>query len=156
MNYREVKMIDLDEMHVVVANGFGADPEYEAWNAILEFAEERQLDPWDQTHRFFGFNNPDPVPDSIEYGYEQWMTVSPDVPVAPPLETRDVDGGKYAMVRIHGLETIGASWQYLADWCEEHGYVVDTGRVPCLEELLTPIEYPPSRWDMNLYLALAN
>ena len=56
----EVKLIDLDSMHVVVATGYGPEPENEAWGDILEFAQQQDLDPWDQTHRFFGFNNPDP------------------------------------------------------------------------------------------------
>ena len=152
----EVKMVDLDSMHVVVATGYGVEPEDEAWGEILDFARSHRLDPWDQTHRFFGFNNPDPDPVGTEYGYEQWMTVPDDVGVAAPLQTRDVAGGRYAMVRIHGLDTIGKSWQYLAGWCEDHGLIVDTDRNPCLEELLTPIEYSPDQWEMNLYLAVAN
>jgi len=156
MNDLEVQMINLEAMHVVVATGYGTDPENEAWSEILEFATDHDLDPWDQTHRFFGFNDPDPEPIDSDYGYEQWMTVSTEVEVVPPLKTRDVDGGRYAMVRIHGLDTIGDSWRYLADWCKEHGYQIDTDRDPCLEELLTPVEYSPTQWDMNLYLAVAN
>ncbi len=156
MTNLEVKLIDLDSMHVVVATGHGTDPEDEAWGEILDFARHQQLDPWDQTHRFFGFNNPDPDPVGADYEYEQWMTVSPDVEATAPMETLDVDGGRYAMVRIHGLDTIGKAWQYLTGWCEDHGFSVDTDRNPCLEELLTPIEYPPDQWEMNLYLAVAN
>ncbi len=149
-----VKMIDLNSMHVVVATGHGTEPEMEAWGEILDFARHRELDPWDQTHRFFGFNNPGPEPTSTDYGYEQWMTVPDDVEAIPPLHIRDVDGGRYAMVRIHGLDTIGRSWQHLATWCEEHGLSIDTNREVCLEELLTPIEYSPDQWEMNLYLAV--
>lgn len=156
MNDLEVKLIDLDSMHVVVATGYGPEPENEAWSDILDFARQHDLDPWDQTHRFFGFNNPDPEPTTVDYGYEQWMTVPNDVSVSPPLTTKDVGGGKYAMVRIHGLESIGESWRYLAGWCEDQGYRIDSERDPCLEELLTPIEYSPAEWEMNLYLALAN
>lgn len=152
----EVKLIDLDSMHVVVATGYGPEPENEAWGDILEFAQQQDLDPWDQTHRFFGFNNPDPEPITANYGYEQWMTVPSEMTATPPLVTKDVEGGRYAMVRIHGLDTIGDSWRYLVDWCAEQGYLIDTDRDPCLEELLTPIEYSPTEWEMNLYLALTN
>jgi DNA gyrase inhibitor GyrI len=156
MTHLEVKLIDLDSMHVVVATGYGPDPENEAWGDILDFARQQDLDPWDQTHRFFGFNNPNPEPTTVDYGYEQWMTVPSEMMARPPLMTKDVDGGRYAMVRIHGLDTIGESWRYLARWCEEQGYRIDSDRDPCLEELLTPIDYSPSDWEMNLYLALTN
>ena len=84
------------------------------------------------------------------------MTVPSEMMARPPLMTKDVDGGRYAMVRIHGLDTIGESWRYLAGWCEEQGYRIDSDRDPCLEELLTPIDYSPSDSEMNLYLALTN
>ena len=84
------------------------------------------------------------------------MTVPSEMTATPPLVTKDVEGGRYAMVRIHGLDTIGDSWRYLVDWCAEQGYLIDTDRDPCLEELLTPIEYSPTEWEMNLYLALTN
>ena len=84
------------------------------------------------------------------------MTVSPEVTASPPLGTRDVEGGKYAMIRIHGLETIGESWMRLARWCEDHDHEIDSDRTVCLEELLTPIEYSPTQWDMNLYLAVTS
>jgi DNA gyrase inhibitor GyrI len=150
----EVKMIDLESMHVVVATGYGAEPETQAWASILEFAEERHMDPWDSSHRFFGFNNPDPDPQHIDYGYEQWMTVPDNIEATPPLETKDFSGGRYAMVAIHGLDTIGDSWQYLADWCDSHGYEIDLRRDTCLEELVGPLDVAPSEWDMNLYLAV--
>ena len=151
----EVKLIDLESMHVVVATGFGADPENQAWESLLDFARDQQIDPWDATHRFFGFNNPDPDPERVEYGYEQWMTVPDDVDAIAPLETKDVKGGRYAVVQIHGLDTIGESWRYLADWCTRNGYEIDPSREICLEELLNSIELPPSDWDMNLYLSVA-
>lgn len=156
MDDLDVRLIDLNSMHVVVATGYGEEPESQAWDELLNFAEAQEIDPWDQTHRFFGFNNPEPEAQLADYGYEQWMTIAPEVTVSPPLETKDVEGGRYAMLRIHGLETIGKSWRLLASWCEEHGHEVDRKRNLCLEELLTPIEYPTSQWDMNLYLAVSN
>ncbi len=155
MNDLEVKLVDLDSMHVVVATGYGAEPELQAWGSILDFARDQRMDPWDQSHRFFGFNNPDPEPANAEYGYEQWMTIPTGVEAAAPLETKDVPGGRYASIQIHNLETIGESWRSLADWCDAHGYEIDRTREICLEELLTPIDEPPTEWDMKLYLAVA-
>ncbi len=151
----EVEFVDLEPMHVVAATGYGADPEYQAWDAIQEFARDRQIELWDSTHRFFGFNNPDPEPASSEYGYEQWMTVPAGVDAEPPLEIKDTDGGRYAALAIHGLDSIGEAWQYLADWCASQGYETDQTREVCLEELLTPIDEAPSEWDMRLYLAIS-
>lgn len=150
----DVEIVDLNSMHVVAAMGYGAEPEYEAWDAILEFARDQQIDPWDQTHRFFGFNNPDPIPDRPAYGYEQWMTVDDEVDALPPLETKEVPGGRYAMTHIQGLNTIGEAWQGLVRWCSEHGLEVAGDREPCLEEVLTPIDQPTDKWELNLYLAV--
>ena len=155
MTDREVELVELEPMHVVAATGYGADPEYQAWDAILEFARDRQLDPWDSSHRFFGFNNPDPEPTGGAYGYEQWMTMPAGTEAEPPLETKDTKGGRYAALAIHGLEAIGESWQYLASWCEQNGYEVSRTSEVCLEELLTPIDEAPSEWDMRLYLAIS-
>ena len=150
----DVEMVDLESMHVVAAMGYGVEPEYEAWDSILEFARDQQIDPWDHTHRFFGFNNPDPMPDRSAYGYEQWMTVAEDVEAFPPLETKEVSGGRYAMAHIRGLDSIGEAWQSLVQWCDQHGLEVATGCEPCLEEVLTPIDQPTDTWDVNLYLAV--
>ena len=152
----DVQLVDLEPLHVVAARGYGTEPEYEAWDSLLEFAKEEQLDPWDKTHRFFGFNNPGPSPERAAYGYEQWMTVDDRTTAAPPLEVKDAPGGRYASVRIHGLDTIGDAWQYLVDWCDNHDLRIATDREPCLEEVLTPIDQPESTWDLNLYLAITD
>ena len=152
----DVELVDLEPMHVVSTRGYGTEPEYEAWDALLEFADERRIDPWDRTHRFFGFNNPDPAPDRAAYGYEQWMTVDETVAAAVGVALKDAPGGRYARVRIHGLDLIGDAWQYLVDWCDNHHLSIATDRQPCLEELLTPIDQPESTWDVNLYLAVAD
>jgi DNA gyrase inhibitor GyrI len=151
----DVELVDLEPMHVVSARGYGPEPEYEAWDTILEFANERQIDPWDTTHRFFGFNNPDPSPERAAYGYEQWMTVDEDVSAAMGLVIKDAPGGRYARVRIHGLDTIGDAWQYLVDWCDNQSLAIDTSREPCLEEVLNPIDLPEKDWDVILYLAVS-
>lgn len=149
-----VRLVDLQPMHVVTANGYGQYPEMEAWDLILDFSNEQDIDPWDKSHRFFGFNNPEPTPESPEYGYEQWMTIDDGIAADEPLDVKDVAGGRYATVHIHGLDTIGDAWQHLASWCEAQGYSVAGDREPCLEELLTPIDAPPEAWEMDLYLAI--
>ena len=78
-----VEMRDLDEMVVVRGSGFGVEPEPLAWNLIFEFAALHGFDMVSGEHRFFGFNNPNPSPGIPEYGYEQWMTIPPDLQVDP-------------------------------------------------------------------------
>lgn len=150
----DIQLVQLAAMPVVSALGYGADPEYQAWNSILRFAEDRQMDPWDSTHRFFGFNNPDPDCPGEQYGYEQWMTVPEGTEAEPPLESKVAAGGLYATLAIHGLDAIGEAWQHLAEWCADNGYEMDSTREACLEELLTPLDQRPSDWDMRLYLAI--
>ena len=151
----DIELVDLEPMHVVAARGYGTAPEYEAWDAILEFAKGSAIDPWDKTHRFFGFNNPYPAPDRIAYGYEQWMTVEDAVAPEFGLEVKDSPGGRYAMAHINGLSSIGDAWQSLVAWCDDNDLAVDTSREPCLEEVLNPIDVPETEWDLNLYLAVA-
>lgn len=150
----DIRLVDLAPMHVVAARGYGTEPEYEAWDSILEFAKERRIDPWDKTHRFFGFNNPEPSPERAAYGYEQWMTVNDEVSAAIGLELKDAPGGRYAMTHVHGLDFIGDAWQHLVDWCIDHDLTIDTDREPCLEEVLNPIDLPESDWDVDLFLAV--
>ena len=149
-----VRLVDLHPMHVVAANGYGQYPETEAWDLILDFTKQRRIDPWDRRHRFFGFNNPDPSPETPEYGYEQWMTIDTGTAVEDPLHVRDFTGGRYATVHIHGLDSIGDAWQHLVGWCAENGYTIATDREPCLEELHSPIDMPTEDWDMDLSLAV--
>ena len=71
-----------------------------------------------------------------------------------PLDIKDIPGGKYANLRIHGLAEIGEAWHHLARWCQENGYDIASDREPCLEELHTPIDRPIEDWEMDLYLAV--
>ena len=151
----DVRTVELEPMHVVSALGYGETPEEQAWGLVLEFAGRSSLEPWDGTHRFFGFNNPDPTPGSPNYGYEQWITV-PDGTTAPkPLEVKQFAGGRYAVLRLHGLEGIGDAWKELVAWVEEQGYGIAASEHACLEELLTPLDQPQESWEFDLYLAIA-
>jgi AraC family transcriptional regulator len=73
----EVRIVDMEPMRVASAHGFGEHPEDLAWQRMLAFAQAQGLDT--ESVRFFGFNNPNPSPGSPNYGYEQWMTVGPEV-----------------------------------------------------------------------------
>ena len=77
MSELEVRIVQLEPMRVASAYGFGESPEDVAWTKLKTWMKETLINP--EEHRFFGFNNPNPSPGSPKYGYEQWITVGPEV-----------------------------------------------------------------------------
>jgi effector-binding domain-containing protein len=150
----EVLVVELEPMQVVAALGFGESPERDAWDLILRYAADNELPTWGGDNRFFGFNNPDPTPGSPNYGYEQWITVSDEPTISPPLEVKQFPGGRYARLRQHGLDGIGDAWRQLVSWVEEQGFQIAGSDHVCLEELLTPLDQPQESWEFDLYLGI--
>jgi AraC family transcriptional regulator len=132
----------LESIRVAAARGFGRSPEPIAWSKILSWAEPLGL--LGGEVRFLGFNNPSPSPDSLNYGYEQWITVGTDVEGEEDIEVKDFPGGLYAVTRCQGLENIVSTWKELGTWVENSSY--KTGQHQWLEESLTP---PRSVADME-------
>lgn len=149
-------IVNLEPETVVAALGYGESPETEAWDRIGRFAEEHGFEMWDATHRFFGFNNPDPTPGSPNYGYEQWITVPDDITVSDPLEVKRFAGGRFATLHLQGIEHIGDAWQQLVAWVEDQGMHIAPTEHNCLEELLTPLDRPPEEWEFDLYLGVTD
>ena len=150
MNELEVRIVELVPMRVASAHGFGASPESEAWETLLQWATEEGLLERPYWPRFFGFNNPDPTPASPNYGYEQWLTVDESVTGTDRVEIKEIPGGRYAVARFKGLEFIGRVWKELVAWVEESPYEI--GHQQCLEELLTPPDTPLNDYVFDLYL----
>ena len=148
----EVRIVRLGPMRVASAHGFGEQPEEIAWKKIMAWAEEKEFLDKLENHRFFGFNNPNPSPGSPNYGYEQWMTVEPDVEPLGDVEIKDFPGGRFAVLRCGGLASIGEDWGRLAAWLEASPYTADNR--PCLEELLTSPVLPHTEWMFDLYVAI--
>ncbi|MBN2304229.1 MAG: GyrI-like domain-containing protein [Anaerolineae bacterium] len=147
----EVRMVRLESMRVASAHGFGTEPENEAWRKILAWAREQGLSDEVQPGRFFGFNNPSPSPGSPNYGYEQWLVLTPGDAVN---ETGDVtiktfDGGLYAVARCK-LPQIGEVWKQLNAWRETSAY--KNGHHQWLEEARTPYGTAFEDIAMDLYL----
>jgi effector-binding domain-containing protein len=153
MSDLEVKIVQLEPMRVAVAHGFGESPEPIAWEKILAFAQVKGIDP--ASARFFGFNNPNPSPGSPNYGYEQWMTVGPDVEAEGDIVVKEVPARRYATTQFKGLENIGRVWQELVLWFEDSPYDKPAPWCECLEELLTPPDVPLEEYVFNLYLPIA-
>ena len=151
MNENEVRIVELDPLRVAATLGFGAEPEAEAWDKLMTWA--RATNSLDGTQRFFGFNNPNPMPGSPNYGYEQWMTIGPDVEPIGDVEIKHFEGGLFAVLRCNSLATITEDWGRLAAWLEASPYRAD--HRPCLEELLNSPVLPYTEWVFDLYVAIA-
>ena len=135
MTELEVRIVRLEPMRVACASGFGEQPEEEAWDTLVTWARSQGVLDDLEGVRFFGFNNPEPSPGSPNYGYEQWMTVGPDVEAEGEVGIKEFDGGLYAVATCR-LGNIGAAWKQLVAWAEESGHRL--GRHQYLEECLDP------------------
>lgn len=131
----EVRIVELKPLQVACALGYGEQPEFQSWDKILGWAKAKGLLADLEAHRFFGFNNPNPSPGNPNYGYEQWITVGPDVKAEGDIKVKDFEGGLYAVTRCK-LSNIGEAWQQLVIWQEDSPY--QKVHRQCLEECLNP------------------
>ena len=150
MAEEDVRIVTLEPLRVAAALGFGPEPETEAWDKLMTWA--RATNHLDGTQRYFGFNNPNPMPGSPNYGYEQWMTVGPDAEPLADVEIKAFEGGLYGVLRCDGLATIEEDWGRLASWVESSAYRLD--QRPCLEELLSSPVLPHAEWVFDLHVAI--
>ena len=146
--------MQLEPMRVASALGFGTSPEPEAWSKILAFAAAKGIDT--EEARFFGFNNPNPSPGSPNYGYEQWITVGPEVEAEGEITIKEIPARRYAVAHCEGLSTIGEVWRQLVLWFEDSAYRKPSHWCECLEELLTPPGTPYEEYVFDLYLPIAD
>jgi DNA gyrase inhibitor GyrI len=108
----------LQPMTVASVVAHGATPEISAWDRLTAYAEPRGLLSDPGTHPWFGFNNPSPMRQGDEYGYEMWIVVDVRHDPAAGVEIKHVPGGTYAVARCrlvgdpHG--TVQEVWRLLA------------------------------------------
>ena len=110
MNNLDVRIIELQPMTVASGLGFGPSPEPLAWSKIIDFVKSMGWLSDLESHRFFGFNNPNPSPGSPNYGYEQWITVEKGTAADGDIEIKEFTGGLYAVTRCKGIPAITESW----------------------------------------------
>jgi DNA-binding transcriptional MerR regulator len=153
----EIRFVKLPAMRVASFHGQGTAPESVALDKLAAWAEPQGLLDDLSSYRLFGFNNPSPAPEDIpgqaEYGYEVWITVTPDVEPLGEAALRSFTGGLYAVTRVQGVENIGAGWQRLQAWHEGSGY--EYGQQQWLEEHLTPVGGPLEELQLDLYFPLS-
>jgi DNA gyrase inhibitor GyrI len=165
MSNLDVRIVRLEPSRVVAAYAFGSSPEMHAWESLMSWAKAQGLLNAPTLPRFFGFNNPVPDPGSPNYGYEQWMTIAPDVTASvtaamianSEVQAKEFSGGLYAVTRCR-LSEIRETWKRLTEWNEEGPYRL--AHHQWLEECLTPpvpVAVTATERDLvyDLYLPIA-
>lgn len=134
--YPDIKVLkELKPMSVAYYYAYGKSPEIIAITKVLSWAKKNNLLNGDNSHRFFGFDNPSPSPDRDEYGYEFWMTVSEDENIKgdEEIKIKKFEGGKYAVINT-SLSDISNAWNRFISWIKISKY--EFGTHQCLEEHL--------------------
>jgi DNA gyrase inhibitor GyrI len=159
MKQEKMSIVEIGPMSVASFHGYGASPEAIAFERMKTWLAATGMATGVPPARVFGFNNPSPGSGSPNYGYEFWVELPSDSPLAVAAQNehevtvKQFDGGRYAALRHEGTgESIPASWKRLVElaaaagcehghhqWLEEH--YIDLGgdnEVLCLD-CLAPI-----------------
>jgi len=158
--YPDIRVLrELPPMRVVSLTGYGIEPEAAAWQSVSSWLGSLQP-ALSKTAgfipRYFGFNNPSPVPGRAEYGYEVWVTVGDDfdpadVPSTARLKT--VPGGLYAVTGVKGSTgAIPAAWRRFSAWLKDSKYMY--GEHQWLEEHLSLDEGYNPCGGFDLYMPI--
>jgi DNA-binding transcriptional ArsR family regulator len=146
MKELEVKTVRLEPMRVASARAISKTPEHDAWEKMRAWAEPKGLLEDIEKHPVFGFNNPNPSPDSKEYGYEFWIRVEPDIKPEGEIGIKEFKGGLYAVTTCKLKEELESeffqkegsleSWKKIVDWVKSSKY--DRGKHQWLEKAHEP------------------
>jgi len=117
--------------------GFGKQPEEAAMNKLLKWCQKRNINIDDNKNIIYGFNNPNPTPESLEYGYEFWLKVSIDERPEDDVRLIEYHGGNYAITECIGAENMFQTWQALYKWCVDNKYRI--GHHQALERIIENI-----------------
>jgi DNA gyrase inhibitor GyrI len=149
MELLDIRIVALPPLRVVCINGFGKEPEGQAFTKMKVWAETHGL--LEKPCRIFGYNNPDPAPGSPNYGYDVWISVDEAIQADGEAHIIDFPGGLYAVTRCevkNPWEDIPSTWQKLVKWMEGSKYHHD--RHQWLEEHIGPL----GKADVNLPFTL--
>jgi DNA gyrase inhibitor GyrI len=151
----EVRIIRLPALRVACVNGYGEGPEEIAFGKMRALIHDMGLDKDGQSHRVFGYNNPNPSAASPFYGYDVWVTV--DETFQPQGEVRIINfpGGLYAVRSIRPVtgEEIFPAWQELVAWREKSKYRAASHQ--WLEEHIGDINLHFPDLILDLYMPVA-
>ncbi len=127
MSDLDVRIVKLDPMRVASVRVVSESPEVDAWAKLRSWAEPKGFLQDDTNHPIFGFNNPNPQPDSKEYGYELWIKVGADVESEGEVEVKDYPGGLFAVTTCKLMDdpsgrNILETWKALLEWVKASKY----------------------------------
>ncbi len=116
--FDNTRILYLPPATVAASHFTGPDPESAAGGAINRFIVEARLPQRKPDFRLYGFNNPNPTPDSESHGYEFWVTIPENMPVPAPLVKKHFEGGLYAAhcIKMGDFQEWGPFWQ----WVQNH------------------------------------
>jgi len=77
MSNLDVRIVKLEPMLVASFLGFGESPEDLAWKQLIPWAKSKGLLDDAETHRIFGFNNPDPPPAALTTAMRRGLRLIP-------------------------------------------------------------------------------
>ena len=153
MDELNVRIARLEPVRVAWALGFGKEPENQAWKAIFDWMKAQGMEGDFKSHRFLGFNNPNPSPASPNYGYEQWVTVDETAQASGEVGIKEFGGGLYVVTHCK-LPQIYQTWQALVAWREDSPY--RSAQHQWLEECLNPsFDMDPDQLEFDIYLPIA-
>lgn len=130
----DVRIIELKPMRVAYYCAKSSSPEKDAWDVMLEWAEENGVRDI-ATARYFGFNNPNPTEGNSVYGYEVWITVPDGISGSGDIKVKEFSGGLYAVTSTF-LYDIGERWNMLMKWIYDSDF--ECRKDICLEESIAP------------------
>jgi len=139
MSKDEIRIVELPPLRVISVNGYGQEPESQAFEKMFAWAKEHgELD---KPHRLFGFNNPSPAPGSPNYGYDVWMSVEDSCLADGEARLVHFSGGLYALMRVEVTspgDQIPLAWKQMVKWRQDSPY--HQGHHQWLEEHIGPIK----------------
>ncbi len=147
-----VRLVNLEPMSVVRFRAMSENPEGDALDKMNAWAGLNGIRLDSTTHHIFGFNNPDPVEGKQQYGYEVWVSVTPEAAVGD-VQVDEFSGGLYAVMSVQGIDNIGRGWQRLVAWCGQSDYRVAEHQ--WLEEHLSLLNTSLEEFRLDLYLPVA-
>lgn len=135
----DVRIVYLPPATVASIHFHCDEPEAHANEVMDKFVRESNLCEIKPDLRHYGFNHPNPSPDtppgSPDHGYEMWVTIPEDMTVPEPLTKKHFTGGLYAahMIKMGDFH----EWNWLCEWAQNNKeYEPNWGDPECMHGLL--------------------
>lgn len=114
----DIRIVYLPPATVASVHYYCDEPERHANEVMDKFVRESNLFLLKPDLRHYGFNNPEPSPNTQEgmpdHGYEMWVTIPDDMILPETITKKHFDGGLYAahMIKMGNFH----EWEWLIQW----------------------------------------